>query len=55
MTELQTLEDWQVVRVRDSSNLYVDTIKSMRGKGRPPLISNVNPFEILNSMSTQSG
>ena len=55
MSELQPLQDWQVVRARDSINSHVDTIKSVWEKGRPPIIPTVNPFEILNSMSAQSG
>jgi hypothetical protein len=55
MTEWPTLQDWQVVRARDSINSHVDTIKSVWEKGRPPIIPTVNPFEILNSMSAQSG
>jgi hypothetical protein len=55
MTQWPTLQDWQVARARDSINSEVDTIKSVWAKGRPPIIPTVNPFEILNSMSTQSG
>ena len=55
MTQWPTLQDWQVVRARDSSNSHIDTIKSVWEKGHPPIIPTVNPFEILNSMSTQSG
>ena len=55
MTQWPTLQDWQVVRARDSRNSHIDTIKSVWEKGRPPIIPTVNPFEILNSMSTQSG
>ncbi len=55
MTQWPTLQDWQVVRARDSRNSHIDTIKSVWEKGRPPIIPTVNPCEILNSMSTQSG
>ena len=55
MTQWSTLEDWQVVRARDNSNSHIDTIKSVWEKGRPLIIPTVNPFEILNSTSTQSG
>ncbi len=55
MTQWPTLQDWEVVRARDSRNSHIDTIKSVWEKGRPPIIPTVNPFEILNSMSTQSG
>jgi hypothetical protein len=55
MTQVPTLQDWQVVCARDSSNSHIDTIKSVWEKCRPPIIPTVNPFEILNSMSTQSG
>ena len=55
MIQWSTLQDWQVVRARDSSNSHIDTIKSVWEKGHPPIIPTVNPFEILNSMSTQSG
>jgi hypothetical protein len=51
MTQWPTLQDWQVVRARDSSNLHIDTIKSVWEKGRPSIIPTVNPFEILNSTS----
>ena len=55
MIQWSTLQDWQVVRARDSSNSHIDTIKSVWEKGRPPIIPTVNPFEILNSMSKHSG
>ena len=55
MTQWPTLQDWQVVRARDSSNSHIDTIKSVWEKGRPSIIPTVNPFEILNSTSPQSG
>jgi hypothetical protein len=55
MTQWPTLQDWQVVRARDSSNSHIGTIKSVWEHGRPPIIPTVNTFEILSSMSTQSG
>jgi hypothetical protein len=55
MTQWPTLQDWQVVRARDSSNSHIDTIKSVWEKDRPPIIPTVNPFDILNYMSAQSG
>ena len=51
MTQWPTLQDWQVVRARDSSNSHIDTIKSVWEKGRPSIIPTVNLFEILNSTS----
>ncbi len=54
MTQWPTLQDWQLVCVSDSMNSHVDTIKSVWEKGLS-FIPTVNPFEILNSMSTQSG
>jgi hypothetical protein len=55
VTQWPTLQDWQVVRARDSINSHVDTINSVWKKGRPIIMPTVNPFEILNSISTQSG
>ena len=55
MTQWPTLQDWQVVCARDSNDSHIDTVRSVWEKGHPPIIPTVNPFEILNSMSTESG
>ena len=55
VTQWPTLQDWEVVRARDRINSHVDTIKSVWKKGRPIIMPTANPFEILDSISTQSG
>ncbi len=55
VTQWPTLGDWQVVRARENINSHVNTIKSLWEKGHPTIMPTINPFEILNSISTQSG
>jgi hypothetical protein len=55
VTQWPTLGDWQVVRARENINSHVNTIRSVWEKGRPTIMPTINPFEILNSISTQSG